>query len=320
MPVRIACLIVLAVLAASVTATTTTTGKGASTTVSYKVEYRRPGPGPWSLKGTFNSSQSAAAEADRLYKAGHDVRVTKAEVTTRLRTPQRPGPSPEPGGTHNGISIVSLERAYQLFRQLAVRKDIAFRYPSDGCYARAHLMGRQLQEVGLKPGKGWAFDDRAMTDRKAAPRLFATTRNHPRGFVFWKYHVAPLLYVREPGGSPVAYILDPSLFERPTRLSAWQRRMVHPRIGFAARLDVTPWGVPPKDGTGRRMPGTGYWPSSDPGPLDTAARRTMAMYKPHEGTDWLPGRTAITRRDGEMDPRALPEKTWTEKDHPDLKK
>ena len=47
-----------------------------------------------------------------------------------------------------GVSVVSRARASQVFAQLKGQKQIAFRYPIDGCYARAHLM--ELPGVGRK--------------------------------------------------------------------------------------------------------------------------------------------------------------------------
>jgi hypothetical protein len=303
---------------------------------TYRVEFKKPSSTTWTARSTVFSTQSAAsADAQRLYNVGYDVRVTRAETITLLRTQGgSPSPQPEkttpskkktpPGPTTDrvvgGISVVSPSKAQQVFKLVANRPDIAFRYPTDGCYARAHLMGLQMQQMGLKPGKVWAFDDKAFVDRSAMPRLVALTDAHPKGFVAWKYHVAPVLKVQEQGGQVATYVLDPSLHKSPVPLATWQKRMMHPKVGFTPRLDVTVWGQPPRDGNGKRLPGSGYWPGEDPGDLTTEARKTMVMYKPHQGTDWLPGRREVASRgkDDANDLRAIPAKEFTEKDKLDL--
>ncbi len=299
---------------------------------TYRVEFKKPSSTTWTPKSTYSSHSAASTEAQRLYNVGYDVRVTRAETVTMLRT-QGGSPSPQPpskkkappsGPTTDrvvgGISVVSPSKAQQVFKQVAGRPDIAFRYPTDGCYARAHLMGVQMQQMGLKPGKAWAFDDKAFVDRSAMPRLVALTDAHPKGYVAWKYHVAPVLKVQEQGGQVATYVIDPSLHKAPVPLATWQKRMMHPKVGFTPRLDVTVWGQPPRDGNGKRLPGSGYWPGEDPGDLTTEARKTMVMYKPHQGTDWVPGRREVASRGkGELtDPRAIPAKEFTQKDKLDL--
>jgi hypothetical protein len=295
------CLIALACVLSPAHGFTTTTKSGPTTSVSFKVEYRRPGKG-WVVRNTYPNSEAAAAEADRLYKAGFDIRVTKAETITLLRT--QGGPTPEPGRkvppsdttTSGGISVVSLAKANQLFRVMANRGDIAFKFPADGCYARAHLMGIQMQGMGLKPGKAWAFDDKASVER-IPPRLVALTDAHPKGFVRWWYHVAPALKVRDQNGRVSVYVIDPSLHRSAVPLSTWQKRMMHPSIkNFTPRMDVTVWGQAPRTADGRRFPGTGYAPCPDPSNLTAAARKTMADYKPLQGTDRFPARLSIASR------------------------
>lgn len=260
----------------------------------YKVEYRRPGLPGWVFLGDFKGLDPASAAAKNLYVEGHEVRVTKFESVTLLR--------PDGGRTTTtttmpkvrlrlptGVSIVSWTRAVQVFAAMRGHTEIAFRYPLDGCYARAHLMGKLMQAMGLNPGKAWAFDDRAMDDKKASPRMYARTGNHPKGEVWWKYHVAPMLGVRDAEGKVRMHVIDPSLFPEPVTLAKWQGRMVHPSIRFAARLDVTAWDQAPMRSNGVRFAGRGYWPGADPASnLDAAAKVTMAKYKPLQGTNRVP--------------------------------
>ncbi|MFO0877648.1 MAG: protein-glutamine glutaminase family protein [Gemmataceae bacterium] len=184
------------------------------------------------------------------------------------------------------VSVVSPERAAQLFKDLQADRDIAHRYPIDGCYARAHLMGRRLAEVGITPGKIWAFDDRAMDDKKSPTRLRVRTPNHPAGTVAWRYHVAPILGVREASGRVRTHVFDPSLFGQPVPVARWLKRMVDQKADFIPRIDLTAWGEAPRRLNGSRYAGQGYWPGADPGVnLDSVARLTMIRYLPLQGSN-----------------------------------
>ena len=86
-------------------------------------------------------------------------------------------------------SPISLNRAVEIFDQLADMEDIAFGY-TEGCYARAHIMCRRLMEMGLTPQKAWAFEGKK--------RLLVDLPDIGEG---WWSHVAPTLLVRTPDGS-----------------------------------------------------------------------------------------------------------------------
>ncbi len=287
-----------ALLAAPVARAASTSPAAPRTTseTGFKVEYRRAGAPAWTSAGTFKEMDKATAAAKGFWGDGYEVRVTKFEAITLHRPATGPaGKSEPPKATvvlrlPAGVSQVSLEKVKQVFAQMKAQQNIAYRYPIDGCYARAHLMGKLMQQQGLKPGKVWAFDDQAMEDKKAPPRLYAKTANHPKGEVWWKYHVAPALGVRDASGKLYIYVIDPSLFNEPVTVGRWRARMKHPKIGFSPRIDVTAWEQPPKKGDGGRFDGKGYWPGSDPSNVNAAAKTTMAMYKPLQGTDKSPPR------------------------------
>jgi hypothetical protein len=290
---------------------------------TFKVDYKRQGETRWYTRPLYKELSVARAEMDRLYNLGFDVRLTHAKTITKLH-PHKDGPSPDPtGGTlSDGISVVSLARAFEVYKAVAGRGDIAFRYPTDGCYARAHLMGLQMVRMGLRPGKVWAFDDEAMAN-KGPSRLVALTTAHPKGFVSWRYHVAPVLKVRTKTGKVVTCVIDPSLHDSPVSLTTWRQRMIHPRVSFTPRLDVTAWGVAPKDGVGKRVRGSGYYPGPDPpGDLTRLAMAKMAEFKPHQGTNWEPGPRPVVRGNSSTVPAnhlsAIPEKPFTNKHLLDL--
>jgi hypothetical protein len=276
-------------------ATTSPTAPRTHSETGFKVEYRRAGTSNWISAGTFKEMDKATAAAKGFWGDGHEVRVTKFETITMLRPASGgvPGTAPPAKATvvlrlPAGVSQVNYEKVVEVFKQMKAQQNIAFRYPIDGCYARAHLMGKLMQQQGLKPGKVWAFDDQAMEDKKAPARMYAKTGNHPKGEVWWKYHVAPILGVRDAKGKLFIYVIDPSLFSEPVTVSKWRARMTHPSIRYTPRLDLTAWDQAPKKGDGHRYPGKGYWPGVGPANEDAAAKTTMALYKPLQGTNKVP--------------------------------
>jgi hypothetical protein len=174
-------------------------------------------------------------------------------------------------------AVLTLRQATELFRMMASYKDISFRFPADGCYARAHLMVRRMQRLGYKPGKVWSFA------RSKKEPLFCRTPNDPRGYVSWGYHVAPTVRVRIKK-KVYALVIDPSMFDRPVKVSQWGRAQKRNRTSRMPFICKTKLGQPPRRANGRRAPGTGYWPSADPRRgKDAHAMRVMRLFKPWEG-------------------------------------
>jgi uncharacterized Zn-binding protein involved in type VI secretion len=178
-------------------------------------------------------------------------------------------------GTPSGLSFgpgpITMAAATELFNEMSRQPDIAFRFPADGCYARAHLMVQRMELQGATPGKVWSFSSDPMDP------LWVKTENDPRGKVDWGYHVAPTIPVMASDGSVQDLVIDPSLFDRPVTIDEWKETQHdHPDI------KITKIGEAPI----ARRGGTGYWPGPDPtdGP-DENAEETMLRYKRCEGKD-----------------------------------
>lgn len=93
---------------------------------------------------------------------------------------------------------------------------IPFRYPDDGCWARAHEMCRLMIAMGLSPDKVWI-------DHSTGYSLHVSTRNSPQCFVEWGWHVAPTLCVRGPWFLMTRrMVIDPSLFTTPVTEGVWK--------------------------------------------------------------------------------------------------
>lgn len=92
---------------------------------------------------------------------------------------------------------------------------IPFKYPDNGCWARAHEMCRIMIAMGLEPDKVWI--------RRAPGKiLHVNTANNPNCFVEWWYHVAPIVCVRRPWWTTQSMVLDPSMFTTPVTKAGWK--------------------------------------------------------------------------------------------------
>lgn len=166
-----------------------------------------------------------------------------------------------------------------VFALMASRKDIAFRYVADGCYARAHLMAQELQKLGIPTGKVWAIaqGDKFRSRTDLPKYLLVRAPHHPKGFATWSYHVAPFIEVTDARGKKRIKVIDPSLFSKPVSIQEWGRRQMpgsKPPYVTLTRLKEAP-----RLPNGRQALGTGYWLGADPPNPDIHALATMLKYK-----------------------------------------
>jgi hypothetical protein len=108
------------------------------------------------------------------------------------------------------VSSISYEYLDEIFDYLEAQEHIPFKYPEDGCYARAHEMSRLMKEKGIITGKTFIEGD-----------LRVETPNSPKGYVEWWYHVAPIVVVNHPDGQEQVYVIDPSIFKKPVPVQEW---------------------------------------------------------------------------------------------------
>ncbi len=216
--------------------------------VKFAVSFRKAGDPSWTRGKEYPSREAADIAADVYRSAGLEVKVDEVAET--------PAPASGPAGVIPSRDVVSLEQAGHVFEWMAAQDDISFGYANDGCYARAHLMIRRMQAMGLTPGKAWAFA------RSNEEMLHVTTRTGAA--VRWSYHNAPTLKVRGSDGSVQTYVIDPALFGRPVTLEAWKRAMIRPGATAEPHVTETKLGEAPKAANGGTYQGTGYWPGADP--------------------------------------------------------
>jgi hypothetical protein len=165
--------------------------------------------------------------------------------------------------------VLSMEQVAMLFFLLSNIDSIAFKFPRDGCYARAQIMANLMSSLGATPQKAWTFAS------DPSDPLWVNSPNVPEGKVEWGYHVAPTVQVTQPDGSVQSMVVDPSMYDHPVTLDQWVAdQHDHPHV-----VQTDP-GQPPTTAGG-----SGYWPAPDPAEgADIHAFETMEDYKLREGT------------------------------------
>jgi hypothetical protein len=85
-------------------------------------------------------------------------------------------------------------------------------YIWDGCYARAHVMAKDLMDRGINVSKAFIFGSGEYTLHSQNSWIA----------VNWGYHVAPLVFAHDPYTNEIEpFILDPGLAPRPLRPAEW---------------------------------------------------------------------------------------------------
>jgi hypothetical protein len=96
-----------------------------------------------------------------------------------------------------------------LFKKAKSMDDIPFGYKYDGCYARAHVMARRFEAMGIPTEKVWIKGS-----------LFV-----PNTDIQWNYHVAPVINVKDKNGNIQKYVIDPSLNDKAVPVDEWVATM-----------------------------------------------------------------------------------------------
>lgn len=106
---------------------------------------------------------------------------------------------------------ISQNKAKELFSMLRDREDIAWNYTLDGCYARAHLMAKILEDQEIHVDKAWLRGSLQIPGKSKG--------------MTWGYHVAPLVYVEGENGEVKEMIIDPSVAKGPISPKEWSKKM-----------------------------------------------------------------------------------------------
>lgn len=129
---------------------------------------------------------------------------------------------------------LSVTEAVALFDRLANMDHLAFDWAKEGCYARAHLMCREIQDHGHMPSKAWAFEE----------EKGLTLLTPEMGQVKWWYHVAPALPVQRANGDVQLCVFDPAIYDGPVPLEQWATMFgARPEKTCVAAFGVGPFGT-----------------------------------------------------------------------------
>lgn len=114
------------------------------------------------------------------------------------------------------ISGIKVQKKYPsvaevqgLFKKAQQMRDVPFEYKYDGCFARAHIMARRFENMGMTVKKAWIRGDLRI----------------PNTDIRWGYHVAPLIEAKDSKGNIVQYVLDPSVTDKAVTLDEWAAMM-----------------------------------------------------------------------------------------------
>lgn len=125
-------------------------------------------------------------------------------------------------------SVLSEDEVQQLFKILASIKEIPFKYPEEGCYARALEMSRVMDQLGITSVRAFVavphtykkYPNGTQDFIATGPMFYVKTRNSPKGYVEWNYHTAPVVLVKD-HGKLVPTVIDPSIFDSAVPVQTW---------------------------------------------------------------------------------------------------
>lgn len=150
---------------------------------------------------------------------------------------------------------------------------ITFQYCEDGCYARAQVMCRILNNrYHYGTQKVFSFAN----DAAGVDELCVQAQKWGGCCVNWWYHVAPLLTIQTTTG-PKAYVFDPAMFDQPVLLSTWLHGQENPAC--------VPTGDVPHVTMINVQPTSSYEPTNNAGttfntdPLFTNTDATLVNYR-----------------------------------------
>jgi hypothetical protein len=113
------------------------------------------------------------------------------------------------------VSILDMKTAQKLFDAFKSDPSIPFRYPVDGCYARATAMSKIAKAKGITMARiNVEGDLQVQTDLPKYRK------------VQWGWHVAVVALVKDASGKTVSMVFDPSLFDKPVTEQVWEQRLI----------------------------------------------------------------------------------------------
>lgn len=105
---------------------------------------------------------------------------------------------------------------------------IPFSYVRDGCYARAHIMKKLMEER-------FGVTCKKIVTIGLNQRQTLNVYSSQGCCVSWSWHIAPYVLVYE-NGQWLDYVIDPSMFTRPVRASQWMAAQANKNCNSLAQV------------------------------------------------------------------------------------
>lgn len=126
------------------------------------------------------------------------------------------------------------QQAQERFDKFKSREDIPWDYPQDCCYNRAHVMATEMQAEGVDVSKLWNY-------APAGTLLRVSTPYDRRGYVEWRYHVAPTIQIMDSKGNVSTMVIDPSITNGPVTADQWKALQGQPLSELKPTTGVAPY-------------------------------------------------------------------------------
>lgn len=130
------------------------------------------------------------------------------------------------------VSVLSEVETQKALTEL-VAEPFAYHYPQEGCYARAHLMAKKLEHIGIISAKIFAW---------GAGKALQFVHPENEKTYYWGYHVAVLVLQRSESGDITPVIFDPAFSKEPLSMEKWLGKMApqaDDQPDYPVRLRVT---------------------------------------------------------------------------------
>ncbi len=162
------------------------------------------------------------------------------------------------------VKTITPEKAQELFDMAKAMDDIAWGYKMDGCYARAHLMARRFEELGIEVDKAWLKGSLRAKGKDGAEDIQ------------WNFHVAPIVYVKDEEGKVQKMVIDPSVEDKPVTAQQWAQNLSDDVEG---RVQLTRFPYP--ENSGEMLRNSLAFSNSDPylpiEDVNTSEEQKMSM-------------------------------------------
>lgn len=171
-----------------------------------------------------NAEQREALLAAAERFAGAQLELPKA--TGRTALPRHATPARQVAMDHVKAAnrksgeldaVISAERACALFEQIAAAPDIPHTFVHEGCHHRAHVAAKRIENEGVYTEKVWV--------QTSGADLRIDTPHSPLGYTIAIFHSAVVVHVDRGWNETERMVLDPSLFDGPVTVEAWQSRL-----------------------------------------------------------------------------------------------